>query len=232
MVEELPQFNPRMGDMNVRYPPQMAKSILKQSLQALAFLHEHNIAHGDFQSGKILFALDDINSKPEDALRQEINEETDSTSPLVERLDGKEDLWAPPYLCVAKPLAPFASHAEGFRIKLSDMGGAVFLTDPPATPITLFVLRAPEQVLAGTADKTLDIWSFGCLVFELITGLPLFRVPVIRNADDNHLLSLSERLGPLPEDLYQHWKTSSLYFTPERKLFNCQLGGVEKKRAK
>jgi non-specific serine/threonine protein kinase len=32
--------------------------------------------------------------------------------------------------------------------------------------------------------------------------------------------------GPLPDELYKHWKNSSMYFTPERELFNCQLGGV------
>ncbi|KAI3092600.1 hypothetical protein CBS147333_10223 [Penicillium roqueforti] len=44
--------------------------------------------------------------------------------------------------------------------------------------------------------------------------------------DDDHLLSLTTQLGALPNELYKHWTTSSLYFTPERKLFNCQLGGV------
>jgi non-specific serine/threonine protein kinase len=32
--------------------------------------------------------------------------------------------------------------------------------------------------------------------------------------------------GPLPDELYKHWKNSSMYFTPEMELFNCQLGGV------
>ncbi|KAH3000960.1 hypothetical protein KXW60_008139, partial [Aspergillus fumigatus] len=71
MVEELPQFKPRRRGMKVRYPLRMAKSILKQSLQALAFLHEHGIAHGDFQPGNILFTLNDIDSTAEDSLRQE-----------------------------------------------------------------------------------------------------------------------------------------------------------------
>lgn len=91
MVEELPQFNPRKEGMKVRYPPQMAKSILKQSLQALAFLHENSIAHGDFQPGNILFALSDISSKPEELLRQDKSAEAETISPPVERLDGKQD---------------------------------------------------------------------------------------------------------------------------------------------
>jgi serine/threonine protein kinase len=123
MVEELPQFKPRKRGMKIRYPLQMTKSILKQSLQALAFLYENGIAHGDFQPGNMLFALDDINSKPEDVLRQEEDVQSRSISPPVQRLDGKDDMWAPRYLCVAQPLVPFTYYGEGFKIKLSDMGG-------------------------------------------------------------------------------------------------------------
>ncbi|KOS41617.1 hypothetical protein ACN38_g7531 [Penicillium nordicum] len=228
MVEELPQFKPRRREMTIRYPPWMAKSILKQSLQALAFLHENSIAHGDFQPGNILFTLSDINSTPEDLLQQEEDMQAQSISPPVQRLDGKQDKWAPPYLCVAQPLVPFTYYAEGFKVKLSDMGGAYSFTDPPTKPVTPPGLRAPELILTGAVNNTVDIWSFGCLIFELITGQPLFCVPYpnSRMADDDHLLSLTAQLGALPDELFKHWTTSSLYFTPERKLSNCQLEGV------
>lgn len=123
MVEELPQFKPRRRGMKIRYHIRMAKSILKQSLQALAFLHENGIAHGDFQPGNILFTLNDIDSTPEDVLRQEEDVQTRSISPPVQRLDSRQDKWAPRYLCVAQPLVPFTCYAESFKVKLSDMGG-------------------------------------------------------------------------------------------------------------
>ncbi|KAB8200201.1 kinase-like domain-containing protein [Aspergillus parasiticus] len=226
MVEELPEFKPRRRGMQIRYPLRMAKSILKQSLQALAFLHENGIAHGDFQPRNILFTLDNINSTPKDVLRQEEDVQAESISPLVQRLDGKEDKWTPRYLCVAQPLVNFTNYAEGFEVKLSDMGGAYFFTDPPTKPVTPLGLRAPELILTGAVNNTLDVWSFGCLVFELITGQPLFCVPGSDFEDDDHLLSLTAQLGALPDELFSHWKTSSLYFTPQKKLFNCQLGGV------
>ncbi|PKY08935.1 serine protein kinase [Aspergillus campestris IBT 28561] len=218
MVEELPQFKPRLFGMNIRYPLPMAKSILKQSLQALAFLHENGIAHGDFQPGNILFALTDLDSTPEDVLRQEEDVQARLVSPPVERLDRKQDKWAPRYLCVAQPLVPFTRYTEGFKVKLSDMGGA--------KPVTPLGLRASELILTGTVNNTLDVWSFDCLVFELITGQPLFCIPGPEHEDDDHLLSLTAQLGPLPDELFKHWKTSSLYFTPEKKLFNCELGGA------
>ncbi|CAJ0553206.1 Ff.00g117180.m01.CDS01 [Fusarium sp. VM40] len=229
MVEELPQFKPRLRTMNIRYPPQMARSILKQSLQGLAFLHRNGIAHGDFHPGNMLFSLTDINGYEEDVLRQVENVESQSTSPPVVRRDGKQDKWAPRYLCIAQPLGSFASPVDEFRIKLSDMGGAYYFNNPPEEPTTPAGLRAPELVLKGEVNPSLDIWSFGCLVFELTTGQPLFCVPRLYSEaeqKEDHLLSLQERLGPLPDDLYCLWETSSQYYTPDRKLYNYQLGGV------
>ncbi|KAI1176263.1 serine protein kinase [Nemania sp. FL0916] len=230
MVEELPQFKPRKWGMQVRYPYWMAKSILKQSLQSLVFLHEIGIALGDFQPGNMLFALRDIDSESEDKLRQREDEQARLISPPVERLDGKQDKWAPRYLCLAQPLAYPIDYAQDFKIKLSDMGGAYFFEEPPTELLIPVGLRPPEYILTGAVNKTFDIWSFGCLVFELVTGQQLFYIPGFcadeSEQDDDHLLSLTTHLGPLPDDLYGHWKTSSLYFTPERKLYNCALGGV------
>ncbi|QKD53494.2 putative serine protein kinase [Fusarium oxysporum Fo47] len=195
----------------------------------LAFLHKNGVAHGDFQPGNILFSVQSMYSLDEASLRQEENVQTKSISPPVERLDGKQDKWAPRYLCLAQPLAPFASISENLQVKLSDMGGAYFLDDPPEKPITPLGLRAPELVLKREVDKSLDIWSFGCLVFELVTGQPLFCIPAYDDRteeDDNHILELQAKLGPLPDELYSHWETSSRYYTKDRKLYNCQLGGV------
>jgi serine/threonine protein kinase len=82
------------------------------------------------------------------------------------------------------------------------------------------------MVLGGPPNKTLEIWSFGCLVFELVTGRQLF---CVGNSDDDILLDFSSVLGPFPDELFRRWKTSSLYFTPEGTLVNCQLGGVRER---
>lgn len=92
--------------------------------------------------------------------------------------------------------------------------------------ITPVGLRPPELILTGAVHKSLDVWSFGCLVFELMTGQLLFCIPESDFEDDDHLLSLTSLLGALPDGLFKQWTTSSLYFTLERTLFNCQLGGV------
>jgi serine/threonine protein kinase len=116
MVEELPQFKPRMQGMKIRYPLPMAKRILKQSLQALTFLHENGIARGDFQPGNILFTLNDIDSTPEDVLRQEEGVQARSILPPVERLDGKQDKWAPDIFALRSLCCLLPAPQKGSRL--------------------------------------------------------------------------------------------------------------------
>ncbi|KAG9505115.1 hypothetical protein J7337_002081 [Fusarium musae] len=213
----------------VKYPPQTAKRILRDSLKGLAFLHKHGIAHADFQPGNMLFSLNNIDSCDEATLRQK---ETPNERYRIKRIDGKKDRWAPKYLWTAEPLTDYTSIDENLKIKLADMGGAYFLNDPPKDSIVPRALRAPELVLKGEIDKTQDIWSFGCLVFELFAGRPLFYVfggsaeddPSL--LDDEYLLEIVDSLGPLPDELYSHWKTSSRYYTQDRTKYNCMIGGV------
>ncbi|CRG90079.1 serine protein kinase, putative [Talaromyces islandicus] len=73
---------------------------------------------------------------PKDVLRQEEDLQARLISPPVQRLAGKEDIWAPQYLCVAQPLVPFTCYAEGLKVKLSDMGGGKY---PPFRLSVLFL---------------------------------------------------------------------------------------------
>ena len=116
MVEELPEV-----DDKARYPLWMAKSILKQSLHALQYLHSEGIAHGDLQPGNILFTLDEVN-QTEESLRQPLVEGTSISAP-VRRLDGQDDASAPRYLCIPQPLMLDGVPGPEFKVKLSDMGG-------------------------------------------------------------------------------------------------------------
>jgi serine/threonine protein kinase len=128
MVDHLPKdVVSKVGPY--RYPIWMARSILRQALLGIDFLHRIGIVHGDLQPGNLLFAATDIQSVEESRLSQE-DVDPSSLVPL-ERLDGKVDLWAPPYLALNQPIAEFVEldfveQDPNFVLKISDMGGGLF----------------------------------------------------------------------------------------------------------
>lgn len=88
-------------------------------------------------------------------------------------------------------------------------------------------LRAPETILrlTKTVGTSIDIWSFGCLAFELLTGSNLFIASKMfdegETLDDVHLIQLTEVIGPLPELVFRAWRRGSCYFdASSRRTYN------------
>ena len=59
--------------------------------------------------------------------------------------------------------------------------------------------RAPEVVLGMKYSYEIDMWSMGCILYELITGDPIFPAK-----DENHLLEqFIAVIGEIPEFMLQ-----------------------------
>lgn len=68
--------------------------------------------------------------------------------------------------------------------------------------------RAPEIVLGRKYDAAVDMWSLGCIIYELITGRPLFPA-----RDENELLELFiATLGNIPEGMIVGCKKYKQFF--------------------
>ncbi len=93
MVECLPGPLLSRTGRKERYPIRMARSILRQNLLSIDFLHRIGIVHSDLQPGNLLFLATDLISLGEIHLSQKYIEPT-SLVP-IERQDGKVDNWAP-----------------------------------------------------------------------------------------------------------------------------------------
>lgn len=59
-------------------------------------------------------------------------------------------------------------------IKVIDFGSATHLHEKIHTYIQSRYYRAPEIILGLGYDCSIDLWSLGCIIFELIKGYPLF----------------------------------------------------------
>lgn len=96
------------------------------------------------------------------------------------------------------------SFPSDLSIKLSDFGGAFLKNEDPELVQTR-QYRAPEVIVGSFVNEKIDIWSVGCLLFELLTSDPLFDVHDTSDEiedDRTHLQAMAERLGKMPLDLY------------------------------
>jgi len=74
--------------------------------------------------------------------------------------------------------------------------------------------RAPEVILGIDYDASTDLWSFACMVFELITGDFLFnpRPGATFKKNDDHLAQFMEVLGPCPKKFAMQGNMFDHYF--------------------
>ena len=82
-------------------------------------------------------------------------------------------------------------------------------------------------------NETVDIWSLGCIVFELITGDCMFEPRQKNNTfskDDDHLAQFIELLGKIPKNFALSGTESKRFFTKEGKL--CRINTLHKRLLK
>ncbi|KAL9560797.1 hypothetical protein ACKAV7_015114 [Fusarium commune] len=201
-----------------RFTKSFAKKALRDTIQALHFLHEHGVIHGDLHPGNILTCVEQLHVTPD--IETSLKQSEGDAQPL-KREDGKKDLWAPAYLLDPRPLNDYFSYDLDPLVKLADLGGAFTEEDSivGAKAITPVALRAPETIFGERLGKGIDMWAFGCLIFEIIFGRPLFvAIQSLEGEDydetsnDEHLIQLCEVIGPLPKPLLEKWRRADQYF--------------------
>jgi dual specificity tyrosine-phosphorylation-regulated kinase 2/3/4 len=79
-------------------------------------------------------------------------------------------------------------------IKLIDFGSACFANNKEFTYIQSRYYRSPEIVLMKPYDHKIDVWSLGCLIYEIYTGTPLFP----SRTEDEQMQMLLSTLGVPP----------------------------------
>ena len=231
--------NENRSPVDRSFPLWMAKMMLQQVLEGIDFMHRNRIAHGDVQPGNILFATGDLTSVDESQLMQNMTPRDPKTlspgagiSEPVQRLDGEADRWAPKYLAMNQPLNEYVSLDPQFVVKISDLGASFLFLHPPAEPLTPVGLRSPECMCGAQISPAQDIWSFGCLIYQFLTGYSLFTIygydeDEEDDADDDHFMQFSNVLGPLPREILSKWSRSSVYYDSEGKLRDMPVAQID-----
>ncbi|KAG1491975.1 hypothetical protein G6F47_010853 [Rhizopus delemar] len=105
--------------------------------------------------------------------------------------------------CDLKPENILLKHPAKSTIKVIDFGSSCLESQRVYTYIQSRFYRSPEIILGLDYTKAIDMWSLGCILAELYTGIPLFPgeneqeqlacIMEIMGVPDIELIQLSER---------------------------------------
>ncbi|KAJ3166124.1 serine/threonine protein kinase, CMGC group [Geranomyces variabilis] len=109
---------------------------------------------------------------------------------------------------------------ERIKVKIADLGNACWVDHHFTNDIQTRQYRSPEAILGAAYNRSADIWSVGCMVFELLTGDYLFdpQAGSRYTKDDDHVAQIIELLGDFPKALALSGKYSSELFNRKGQL--------------
>jgi serine/threonine-protein kinase SRPK3 len=102
---------------------------------------------------------------------------------------------------------------EDINVRLSDFGTCEPFINK-GREIQCRHYRAPEVIIGYPYNEKCDIWSIGCIVYELATGDLLFEPNKTKllNRDRHHLIDIYSLYGPLPQDMINKAKRRHILF--------------------
>ncbi|KNE59420.1 CMGC/SRPK protein kinase [Allomyces macrogynus ATCC 38327] len=163
--------------------------------------------------------------KPENVARDlGLETETDMKSRLLARTLSDVTL----HEAEARSRASDASRARATSALVpgtaadADLGNGCWVDHHFTNDIQTRQYRCPEVILGASWGPSADMWSMGCLIFELITGDYLFDPQSGErfSKDDDHIAQIVELLGPFPRHLALRGKYSSELFNRRGELRN------------
>ncbi|XP_046434031.1 dual specificity protein kinase CLK2 isoform X4 [Neodiprion pinetum] len=92
-------------------------------------------------------------------------------------------------------------------IRLIDFGSATFDHEHHSTIVSTRHYRAPEVILELGWAQPCDVWSIGCILFELYLGITLFQT----HDNREHLAMMERILGTIPHRMARKTKTKYFY---------------------
>lgn len=118
--------------------------------------------------------------------------------------------------CDLKPENILLKDPNSSLVKVIDFGSSCFSSQKVYSYIQSRFYRAPEIVLEIPYTPAIDMWSFGCILVELYTGLPIFPAE-----NEKELIScIAEVLGEPNYETISNGNRSFMYFTKEGKIIS------------
>ncbi|KAG8427795.1 serine/threonine protein kinase, CMGC, dual-specificity [Metarhizium acridum] len=110
--------------------------------------------------------------------------------------------------CDLKPENILLKHPLHSEIKVIDFGSSCFEHEKVYTYIQSRFYRSPEVILGMTYGMPIDMWSVGCILAELYTGVPIFP----GENEQEQLACIMEVFGPPEKHLIEKSTRKKLFF--------------------
>lgn len=110
--------------------------------------------------------------------------------------------------CDLKPENILLRHPLNSELKVIDFGSSCFENEKVYTYIQSRFYRSPEVILGMTYGLPIDMWSVGCILAELFTGVPIFP----GENEQEQLACIMEIFGPPEKHLIEKSTRRKLFF--------------------
>ena len=109
---------------------------------------------------------------------------------------------------------------KNFKLKIADLGNGCWTHYHFQPEIQTRQYRGPEVILGINYNETADLWSFACMIFEMLTGDFLFDPKKSNDfkKNDDHLAQMIELLNEFPRNWSTIGTNSKRYFDKDGKL--------------
>ena len=121
--------------------------------------------------------------------------------------------------CDLKPENILLKQPGRSGIKVIDFGSSCYEYQRVYTYIQSRFYRAPEVILGGKYGMAIDMWSFGCILAELLTGYPLFP----GEDEGDQLACMMEVLGMPSQKLLETTKRGRTFFSSKGHPRYCSV---------
>ena len=237
----------RRGKYENGLPTHVVLRIAYQVLTALKHVHDNDFVHTDIKPENLLIEGRDrriqlvINEVDKlnipniyDTLVEKEKTKQNCIKPNKERLKkikkvAQEELKQVIVKCM-KPITDkifdsshkeVAEDIENINVVLSDFGTVFHVDDlEPDSAIQTRYYMSPEVILQCGCDKRCDLWSVGCMLYELLTGDILFDPEKDRthSRDFHHIFWINQICGDIPEGMIRRSPKKKEFFDKKGKM--------------
>ncbi|KAJ7571936.1 kinase-like domain-containing protein [Mycena floridula] len=187
-------------------PLQLVKLIARDVLRELDLLHDAGLVHGNITRTTILLSPTDMKELISLYLDEEMSQSAEQS--FRDRFFDLDTFWRS------------SNSVRVFRLGRRSSKRDILRHDPFTE---IYAVRPPEAILDAPCDTSADLWTLGCVLYELLTGESLFdpffqTVELGLAPEESHIIQIIEMLGDFPVELIASGKNSRRWFAQDGTL--------------